>query len=207
MKRVPVVATTVVALAVVMMIALGIWQLQRATWKDALIARYSENLKLPPMTFQPLSPVSDDAMFRKSQVHCLRVLKWREEGGQTPTGQPGYRHIADCITGAEGPGALVDVGVSATPNTTPVWKGGLIDGIVTTEPDHTSLIGKLFGKSVPPRPMLVADRAAPGLAASAPPSTDEISNNHMAYAVQWFLFAAVAVIIYAIALRTRMKRS
>jgi surfeit locus 1 family protein len=207
MKRIPIVATTVVALCVAVMIALGVWQLQRAKWKDALIARYTTNLTLPPMTFQPLAPVSDDAMFRKSQVHCLRVLHWREEGGQTPTNQPGYRHIADCVTGAEGPGALVDVGVSAIPNTTPAWQGGVVDGIVTTEPDHTSLIGKLFGKSVPPRPMLVADRPAPGLAASAPPSTDEISNNHMAYAVQWFLFAGVAVVIYVLALRKKMARA
>ena len=31
------------------------------------------------------------------------------------------------------------------------------------------------------------------------------SNNHMAYAVQWFLFAATALVIYAVALRRRMR--
>ena len=41
---------------------------------------------------------------------------------------------------------------------------------------------------------------------NAPPSIESIPNNHLAYAVQWFLFAAVAAIIYVIALRRRDKR-
>ncbi|CAN5212564.1 SURF1 family protein [soil metagenome] len=207
MKKLPIVATAVVVLCVAAMIALGIWQLQRATWKNALIARYSANRNLPPMAFPKLAPVADDAMFRKSQVYCLRVVDWRTDGGVTPTGQAGYRHIAACSTGAEGPGALIDMGVAADPQFKPAWAGGLVDGIITTEPLHESLTGKLFGKHAPPRPMLVADRPAPGLAASAPPSTDEISNNHLAYAVQWFLFAGVAAVIYGIALRKRMARN
>jgi surfeit locus 1 family protein len=206
-KRVPIVATAVVALCVAAMIALGIWQLHRATWKEALIARYAANRSLPPMSFPSLAPVSDDAMFRKSQVNCLRVVEWRTTGGATPTGQAGYRHIAACSTGAEGPGALIDMGVAADPQFKPTWKGGLVDGIITTEPGNQSLVGKLFGKQLPPRPMLVADRPAPNLAASAPPSTDEISNNHMAYAIQWFLFAAVAAVIYVIALRKRQTQT
>jgi surfeit locus 1 family protein len=205
-RRIPIVATTVVVLCVAAMIGLGIWQLQRATWKDALIARYSANRNLPPMAFPKLAPVSDDAMFRKSQVNCLRVVDWRTDGGVTPTGQAGYRHIAACSTGAEGPGALIDMGIAADPQLKPTWTGGLVDGIITTEPLHESLIGRLFGNHVPPRPMLVADRPAPGLAASAPPSTDEISNNHLGYAVQWFLFATVAAIIYVIALRKRQPK-
>ncbi|WP_293880299.1 SURF1 family protein [Sphingomonas sp.] len=204
MKRIPIVATVLVALCVAAMIGLGVWQLHRATWKEALIARYAANRSLPPMAFPRLAPVPDDAMFRKSQVNCLRVVGWSTEGGVTPSGQAGYRHIAACSTGAEGPGALVDAGVAADPQFKPSWQGGLVDGIITTEPQHVSLIGKLFGHPVPPRPMLVADRPAPGLAASAPPSTDEISNNHIAYAVQWFLFAGVAAVIYGIALRRRM---
>lgn len=206
MKRIPIVATVIVAICVAAMIALGVWQLQRATWKNALIARYSANRDLPPVSFPKFPPVADDMMFRKSQVFCTRVVGWRTDGGVTPTGQAGYRHIASCSTGAEGPGALIDMGVNADPQFKPTWKGGLVDGIITTEPDHVSLIGKLTGKPVPPRPMLVADRPGPGLAASAPPSTDEITNNHLAYAVQWFLFAGVAAVIYVIALRKRMTR-
>ena len=203
MKRVPIVATLVVGAAIAAMIALGLWQLRRATWKEALIARYTVNRSLPPMAYPEKAPVADEALFRKAQVNCLRVAGWHVEGGSTPTGQGGYRHIASCTTGAEGPGALVDMGVAADPNFKPSWKGGLVDGLITTEPLHDSLLGRLFTRASPPRPMLVADVPAPGLAASAPPNVDSISNNHRAYAVQWFVFAAIAAIIYGLALRRR----
>ena len=53
--------------------------------------------------------------------------------------------------------------------------------------------------------MLVADRPAPGLRASARPSPDTVSNNHLFYAAQWFFFAVAALVIYALALRKRLK--
>lgn len=204
--RLPPIATAIVALAVSAMIALGVWQLGRAGEKDALIGRYAANRNLPPRAFPPLAPVPDDAMFRKSHIVCLGVVDWRTEGGQTPSGQPGYRHIAACRTaGAEGPGALVDMGISADPAFRPQWTGGGVDGMITTEPEHRSLIGRIFGKAVPLRPMLVADVPAPGLAASTPPDPSGIPNNHRAYAVQWFLFAGVALVIFGLAVRGRAR--
>ena len=204
MKRVPVVATSLVLIAVAAMVALGVWQLQRRGEKEALIAQLSANRDLPPMAYPTQAPVANEAMFRKSRVTCLRVASWRVTGGSTPTGQSGYRHIAECVTGAEGPGALIDMGIAADPAFKPAWTGGIVDGLITTEPSQTSLIGKLFGRTPPLRPMLVADVPAPGLAASAPPGVDGIANNHLAYAVQWFVFAGVALVIYVIALRRRM---
>lgn len=205
MKRLPVIPTILVLIAVVAMIALGVWQLDRRGEKEALIARLSANRDLPPMAFPPLAPVAKEAMFRKSRVNCLRVTGWRVTGGATPTGQGGYRHIAECATGAEGPGALIDMGVAANPAFKPDWRGGTVDGLITTEPNQSSIIGKAFGSAPLLRPMLVADVPAKGLAASAPPSTAGVSNNHLAYAVQWFLFAGVALIIYVIALQRRAK--
>jgi cytochrome oxidase assembly protein ShyY1 len=203
MKRLPVIATLIVGLAVAAMVALGVWQLQRRGEKEVLIARYTANLNLPPMAYPQLAPVPPEAMFRKAQVHCLRVASWRTEGGRTPGGQAGYRHIANCVTGAEGPGALIDMGVSADPNQKPGWNGGIVDGLITTEPSHESLIGRLLGRAMPLRPMLVADVPAPGLAGSAPPDPAAIANNHLAYAVQWFIFAGIALLIYVLALRRR----
>lgn len=203
MKRLPILATLLVGLAVAAMIALGVWQLQRRVEKEALIVRLSANRDLPPMTYPERAPVADEAMFRKARVTCLRVAGWRVTGGATPSGQGGYRHIAECVTSAEGPGALIDMGVAANPAVKPDWRGGTVDGLITTEPNQASLIGKALGTAPPLRPMLIADVPAPGLAASAPPSTAGISNNHLAYAVQWFLFAGVALVIYGVALRRR----
>ena len=61
------------------------------------------------------------------------------------------------------------------------------------------MIGPDWDKQV----LLVSAEAAPGLQPSEPPSLDAIPNNHLAYAVQWFLFAGVALVIYAIALHRR----
>jgi surfeit locus 1 family protein len=205
MNRLPVIPTILVLIAVATMIELGVWQLDRRHEKEILISRLASNRNLPPMAYPERAPVSDDAMFRKARVTCLRVTGWRVTGGATPTGQGGYRHIAECVTGAEGPGALIDMGVAADPTVKPVWTGGTVDGLITTEPNQTSLIGRAFGSAPPLRPMLVADVPARGLAASAPPSADGISNNHLAYAVQWFLFAGIALVIYAIALWRRAK--
>ena len=205
MKRIPLIPTAIVLIAVAAMVALGVWQLQRASWKERIIAHYAANRDLPPMAYPPLGPVADNALFRKSRVTCLRVTAWRVEGGSTANGQPGYRHLAGCETGGgEGPGALIDMGVSADPAFKPKWFGGTVDGLITTEPNHNSLFGNYFGMRKVLRPMLVADVPAPGLAASAPPSIDNIPNNHLAYAVQWFAFAGVALVIYYIALRRRL---
>ena len=207
MKRVPVIATILVVLAVAAMIGLGAWQMQRAQWKEALIAEYRGNPARPPIAFPTLGPVPADAMFRRSSATCLSVAAWRVEAGRTANGRSGYRHIAECRTGVEGPGLLVDMGVDSDPASNPRWGGGAVNGLITTEPDHTSLIARLFGGAAVMRPMLVADRPAPGLAASAPPNVDAITNNHRAYAVQWFVFAGVAAVIFGLALRRRENKS
>ena len=206
MKRLPVVATIVVAVAVLAMLALGVWQLERRGEKAALIARYAANLNQPAMAFPELAPVPSEAMFRKSRIQCLRVASWRTEAGRSAQGRSGYRHIADCVTGAEGPGVLVDLGVSPDPAQKVAWTGGAVDGVITTEPNHASLIGRLFTREVALRPMLVATAPAPGLAASAPPNPADVPNNHLAYAVQWFVFAGAAVLIFALALRRRREK-
>ncbi|RHW18436.1 SURF1 family protein [Sphingomonas gilva] len=205
MKRLPLIPTLIVGLAIAAMIALGVWQLQRAGEKEALLALYRANLDKPTMTFPRGAPIPDAAMFRQSSVMCLEVAGWTTHGGRAADGTTGYRHIARCRTGAEGPGALVDMGVARDPTVKPTWSGGQVAGVITTEPDSTSLIGKLAGRSPPLAPMLVATEPAPGLQASAPPSPENVPNNHLAYAGQWFFFALAAGVIYFLALRRRAR--
>lgn len=204
-RRLPLIPTIVVALAAVTMIALGVWQIDRAGQKEDLIALYRANLAKPPMSFPELGPVPREAMFRSSSVTCVELVGWRTEGGRSADGTSGSRFIAECRTGAEGPGALIDLGVSQNPGIKPSWGGGVAGGMITTEPDHSSMIARVFGSGPVLRPMLVADRPATGLRASAKPSPDTVSNNHLSYAVQWFLFAAAALVIYGLALRKRLR--
>src|SRR3569833_4107270 len=106
MKRFPVVATISVGLAIVVLIALGIWQLQRRAEKEALLAHLAANQHLAPIAF-PAIPVGDDLLFRRASVMCLRPVAWQSRGGRDAAGNPGWREIASCSTGAEGPGVMI----------------------------------------------------------------------------------------------------
>jgi surfeit locus 1 family protein len=191
-RRLPVIPTIIVAAAVAVMIGLGIWQLQRAKWKEGLLARYAEAERLPPITW-PTVPLRDAQLplFRHATGVCLRPVGRRAVAGENRGGEPGYVHIIDCVTGAEGPGMSVEVGWSKDPNAKTSWNGGPVSGIIA--PDRRS------------RMRLVAASAPPGLQPSAPPSIGSVPNNHRFYAVQWFSFAAIALIIYGLAVRKRLK--
>jgi surfeit locus 1 family protein len=96
------------------------------------------------------------------------------------------------------------LGTSHDPRAETGWSGGRVSGYVAHAPDGRSLIQSAFDHR-PQAMMLVADRPAPGLDPNASPDLDAIPNNHLAYAVQWFLFAAIAVIIYVMAVFRRNR--
>lgn len=201
MKRVPIVATILVTFAAAAMIGLGIWQLQRREQKLALLAVLTANPTKPPIAL-PSPPIGDDLLFRKAGAFCLKPVSFVLDGA----GKAGFRVIARCATGAEGPGFSVQLGTTHDPEFKPKWTGGKVSGMISHAPSGVPLIAMLFEKSPPKELMLVADTPAPGLAANEMPSIESIPNNHLAYAVQWFLFAAVAVIIYLLALRRRARK-
>ena len=192
-RRLPLVPTIVVAAAVALMIGLGVWQLQRAKWKEGLLARYALAEKLPPIVW-PTVPLKDAELplFRHATGMCVKPVSQRAQAGENRSGEPGYVHILDCATGAEGPGMAVEVGWSKNPNAKINWAGGPVSGIIA--PDNET------------RMRLVAASAPPGLETLAPPSLNSIANNHRSYAIQWFLFAGIAALIYGLALRIRWKK-
>jgi cytochrome oxidase assembly protein ShyY1 len=201
--RLPLLPTLIVLAAAALMVRLGIWQLHRAHEKDALLARYEQNSKLPPMALPPATVADDRLLYRTATAFCLEVTGWRKTGGASASGKGGTRYLAECRTGIEGPGFVADMGVSDTPGFQARWKGGEVTGPVVAEPRTGSLWERLSGRSPPPRPMIVARQPAPGLQASAPPNREAIPNNSLSYAVQWFLFAATALVIYGAALWRR----
>jgi surfeit locus 1 family protein len=190
-RKVPIVASLVVAVAVAIMIALGIWQISRAHWKDQLLAQYSAAPKLPPIAF-PTTPMKGELpLFRWATGFCVKPVGQRAIAGENREGEPGYVHIVQCSTGAEGPGMAVEIGWSKDPNAKWTWPGGPVTGMIA--PDRQRRI------------RLVAASAPPGLEPSAPPSLESIPNNHRFYAIQWFAFAAIALVIYVLALRKRRR--
>lgn len=193
MRRIPFWPTLVVGLAVALMVGLGVWQIRRAHWKESLLAHYADAAGRPAIAFPTVPPTDGSLLFRRASGMCLEPTGWSARAGNNRSGAPGWRHLALCRRGAEGPGMLVDMGWSHDFTAPAGWRGGRVSGIIDSDRDHILL--------------LVSDTAAPGLEPSALPSPESIPNNHRAYAVQWFLFALVALVIYVVALRRRAGRA
>jgi surfeit locus 1 family protein len=188
-RRWPLIPTILVAGAIATMIALGIWQLQRRAQKLALLETLAAAQHLPPIAWPSAPSSAPPPLYRAATGNCLGVTGFRTAAGQNRDGDPGFLVIADCRLGAEGPGMAVELGWSKNPNAGRGYKGGLVSGIIA--PDSVS------------RMRLVAAEPGPGLMASATPSPDSIPNNHLSYAIQWFLFAGIAAVIYVLALKRR----
>jgi cytochrome oxidase assembly protein ShyY1 len=188
-RKLPIIPTILVALAVAAMIGLGIWQLERKKEKEALLASYAAAAGKPPIGWPSIPPKEPLPLFRSATGNCLSVIGFRTAPGQSVQGEPGFLVIADCRTGAEGPGLSVELGWSKNPNAGHDYKGGLVSG--TVAPDSKS------------RMRLVAAAPGPGLQASARPSPDTIPNNHLSYAIQWFMIAGFDWVKYVLALRGR----
>jgi surfeit locus 1 family protein len=190
-KRWPIIPTIIVAIAVAIMIGLGVWQLQRKAEKEALLARYNAADGLPAIAWPIVPDPKALPLFRRSAVMCVKVTKIESVSGSNRAGDAGFAHVASCQTGgAEGADAKVAIGWSERPQS-PSWSGGLVRGIIA--PDGVQLI------------KLVSTDPMGGLQQLALPSPAQIPNNHFLYAIQWFIFAAAASIIYILAVRKRLK--
>ena len=182
-RRIPVIATVVVAAAVAVMVGLGFWQLDRLHQKEAMLARYEaaagDGVALSSLPDDPL-----EYLYRRTGFTCSRVSGWNAIAGRNADDQAGYVQVASCPEG--------EVVAGWSPQlTAPAWQGGVLAGIIAP--------GGTAGWRV------VADPPLAGLQANARPDPRDVPNNHLAYAVQWFFFALTAVVIYVLALRRRWR--
>lgn len=201
MKRLPLIPTLLVACAVAVMIALGIWQLQRAQWKDQLVADYAAAAAMPALDLDPLLGRDPAALpplaFRRALISCNAVdVAPDMRGGRSADGRGGYAFLVPCRPGANGLAGriLVNVGWAPLPEH---GRRLSLEGIVA---------GRLGADRGSGPIILTSANAASGLAPAAAPRIDEIPRNHRFYAVQWFAFALIAALIYLLALRARRRR-
>ena len=184
--RLPVIPTILVLIAVGVMIRLGLWQIDRMEEKEAMLARYAAiSADAPPVAW----PGNDDdtasqALFRRTSVDCVKVQSVSSMAGKNAAGEAGLGVTAQCVL-PDGSEAMVVLGWSRAP-VVPDWTGGKVSGVI--------------GQG----PRLIADPPRAGLERNAAPDPRAIPNNHWSYAIQWFLFAIVALVVYALALRHRL---
>lgn len=190
------------------LVALGIWQLQRLAWKEEMLAQIDAAILAPPVPV-PLDPTAEGdrylpvtAVGRFTDKEIL-VLSARQGEG------PGYRVITAFVT-ADGRRILVDrgflpemergiprPGVEATITGNLQWPRD--SDSYTTPPDAKT--GIWFARDVPAmaaqletEPLLVVLRTTTEMTPAAEPvpvGAEGIPNNHLQYAVTWFLLAVV----------------
>jgi surfeit locus 1 family protein len=189
------------------LIALGVWQVQRLAWKEGVLAGIEARISADPVTLPPVPdpardqylPVFVEGSFTGAQLSVLASLK--QVG-------PGYRLIAAFQT-VDGRKVMVDRGFEPIEETArkatgrATIRGNLhwpdeIDSYTPSQPDKGGL---WFARDVPAmaaalgtEPVLVvtwaADPADPALIA-LPVDTTNIPNDHLNYAITWFSLAAV----------------
>ena len=108
-----------------------------------------------------------------------------EAGGLGPGGAVGFAHRYVCA------GVTVDLGWSERPLSVALPPPGPVTGTRFQMPGR----GSLLLVAAPPPP----------LSPSTPPSADDIPNNHLSYAVQWFAFALTLAIVYAVYVARRLR--
>ena len=189
MNRIPILPTLVVLIAVAIMIRLGFWQLDRLHEKEAMIARYERAVTMSSDVPWPTSANEiDRALYRHATLDCRRMLSASSVSGRNDKAEAGWAHQVRCELAGGGTGDIV-LGWSNDP-VVPTWQGGRVYGFVAPS-------GKAGAR-------LIASPPLAGLEANAEPDPADLPNNHLAYAVQWFLFALTALVIYALALRKRL---
>ena len=188
------------------LVGLGIWQVQRLTWKEGVLAHIRQEIVKPPVPLdidapgiahQKYKSVSISGRLTGQEIH---VLIGTDRMGN------GFRVISRLET-AKGP-ILVDLGfLPERWKDTPARKGKItvIGNILwpdeydwfTPEPDIKANIW--FSRDLPKmaahlksRELLVVARSVtPPLAqvTPLPVDTSGIPNNHLNYAITWFLLA------------------
>lgn len=200
-RRWPIIPTILVAAAIATMVALGVWQLQRAQWKEDLLKSYAAAANKPPVAF-PIerSKAVEPYYFRKSSANCYAPHDAQATAGRNTQKESGFGHIVTCNLFAPGT-TMDDREVRLTYRAVLGWS----DDIAEAKWPGGSLSGTLMPDTETGL-RLIVDPPVAGLQANEAPNLDDIPNNHMAYAVQWFFFAGVAAIIYVLALRRRSQK-
>ena len=225
----PAVAT---AIGIVILIGLGIWQVQRLHWKEGLLARIA--------ALQSASPQPLDGVLRRAandpDIDYVRVRATCPDIETAPylrlysvkDGYAGWRIIAACpLTGGSYGAILVDrgfldqrlkltVGQTLSTPIVGILRRGDTRNFVTPRNDPAqnlwygrdiAAMAQALGVSKPAPTYLMLEQPAPppGGPAVAPLPSD-IPNNHLQYAITWFGLALALAGVYAASLWRKRPR-
>jgi len=215
-----------VALGVVVLLGLGIWQLQRKAWKETLIASLTERLTAEP---RPLPPAAQWPELTQENSEFLRVRLQVEWPGAkdalvytgvsatrddvksqgyfvfTPARVLGVgtvvvnRGFVAAMTYPPARGIQEIVGVLRWPEP-PHWLVAAhdTDGVVWTVRDHLAMAPLRGWGAVAPFYVEMEAPEPPGGLPHPARLNIQLRNDHLQYAVTWFALAVVLVVMAAI---------
>jgi surfeit locus 1 family protein len=220
----PLPGLTIAALiALVILIGLGSWQLQRRTEKHAMLAQIEARQSMAAIAVELLLPVGDYAMFRPATatgtfLHADEAFVSEARTDTGPT-RPGARVMTPFrLTG--GDVILVDRGWVPNAQRDPATRAeGQVDGIITIEGSfRRSAPGSTFtpppdianrtwfrrnaadiatGLGLQLRTSLVFETTTIVQGGPEPlPTAVNIPDNHLNYALTWFSLAIVLLVVY-----------
>ncbi|WP_395942693.1 SURF1 family protein [Brevundimonas sp.] len=230
MRRFPWILTLLTAAALVLLVGLGVWQVERLKWKEGLIAAADAAAAEPPVPLDQLRG-EGDLEFRKALIVCPGLATAAYVELQSiHDGEAGVRLISACRPVDADFSLLIDRGfiadgVTARPrvveSTLPLVLVGEFrsfdpPGSMSPPPMNgrfyardTAAMAKALKVTGTVRPEAVFAITAinpelPQLRASAPPAA--FSNNHFGYALTWFGLAIALAGFYVALLRRRLKK-
>ena len=229
--RFPIVLTILAVALLGVLLALGVWQVQRMQWKEGLMDGAEAAAGLPPLPLAEALKV-DNPEFRRVILTCrgLGAAPYVELQS-IENSDAGVRLVSACRPEGMEETLLVDRGfvpadISARPtvnadDTMPV----VITGVLRRAPTPSALTpppaqGRFYGRDaeamaralkvegpISPFTVFATTSTNPDWAAlrpSAPPAA--FTNNHLGYALTWFGLAAALIAFYVVLLRRRMTR-
>jgi len=231
-RRFAVIPALATAIGIVILIGLGIWQVQRLHWKEGLLARIAALQSAPP---QPLDGVLRRAA-NDPDIDYVRVRATCPDIETAPylrlysvkDGYAGWRIIAACpLSGGAYGAILVDRGfldqrlklTAGQTISTPIvgiLRRGDTRNFVTPRNDPAqnlwygrdiAAMAQALGVSKPAPTYLMLEQPAPppGGPVIAPLPSD-IPNNHLQYAITWFGLALALAGVYAASLWRKRPR-
>jgi surfeit locus 1 family protein len=224
------------AAAFVLLIGLGLWQLQRLEWKQGLIAQIEARAHAKPVTLK-------EAVTSARTGEDVSYLRVRVEGRfdnakerylyALSDGTPGW-HVIAPLTTLDGEVVLVDRGFVPDAFKEPSFRaqGEINDAVTVTGlartsetqgpfiPDNEPAENRWFWRDLGAMSKSMFPAGAPDIApffleaerSDIPGGWPlggqtrlDIPNNHLQYALTWFLLALCLVVIYVIYVRSRLR--
>ena len=203
MKRLPLLPTLIVFALTAVLVGLGVWQLQRAQWKQQLILAAEAAPQLPvlrPADYVAAMTGRMSVQYRRAELVCRpgRVQPYDLKGGSSAAGQSGYLVLVSCRPDqGRAPDIVAVAGWTRRPDAAAMALvvDTVFEGLIIERP-----YGEEAGR---PQFMLIPKTAVPPLAPSRLPVAGDLPDNHLAYAGQWFGLAAALLVIYGLWLRRR----